>query len=380
MRKSTLLLLTLGMMTLSCAKANRGAGSTEPAPTATDDAAASKVYFTKDISAAGLVRIYKALGRSAVGRVAVKISTGEDGGNNYLHPELIKALVDTVRGTIVECNTAYGGSRGSTARHRQTIHKHGFDQIATVDIMDEDGDIRIPTLDKKHLQYDLVGAHLNSYDFMINLAHFKGHAMGGFGGVLKNQSIGVASSRGKVYIHSAGAGTTSWGHPAQDDFLESMAAAAQAVANHFGDSIIYINVMNNLSVDCDCDSHPADPEMKDIGILASTDPVALDKACLDLIFNHESTNDDNAVPLQNRINRQHGTYIVDYAEQIGLGKKSYRLIDIDSPTGVASVQTEGRARYNVYDLEGRRILAGAGSLAGLASGTYIVNGQKLSVQ
>lgn len=380
MRKSLLFLLTLSLMTLSCAKAGDNAGSNASAATQTDDTTASKVYFTKDISADGLVRIYQALGRKAAGRVAVKISTGEDGGNNYLHPELIKALVDTVHGTIVECNTAYGGSRGSTARHRQTIHKHGFDQIATVDIMDEDGDVQIPTLDKKHLQYDIVGSHLNNYDFMINLAHFKGHAMGGFGGVLKNQSIGVASSRGKVYIHSAGASTTSWGRPAQDDFLESMAAAAQAVANHFGDAIIYIDVMNNLSVDCDCDSHPADPEMKDIGILASTDPVALDKACLDLVFNHESTDDDNAVPLQNRINRQHGTHIVDYAQQIGLGKKQYRLIDIDSPTGLSSVKTADRQRYNVYDLEGRRIMAGAKSLAGLTAGTYIVNGRKTVVQ
>lgn len=330
MRKSVLFLLALAMMAISCAQAKDTTESETPAATQTDNSSASKVYFTKDISADGLVRIYKALGCNAVGRVAVKISTGEDGGNNYLHPDLIKELVDTVHGTIVECNTAYGGSRGSTARHRETIHKHGFDQIATVDIMDEDGDIQIPTLDKKHLQYDIVGSHLKNYDFMINLAHFKGHAMGGFGGVLKNQSIGVASSRGKIYIHSAGASTSSWGSPAQDDFLESVAAAAQAVANQFGDSIIYIDVMNNLSVDCDCDSHPADPKMKDVGILASTDPVALDKACLDLVFNYNSTSGDDAVPLQNRINRQHGIYIVDYAEQIGLGKKTYQLIDIDS--------------------------------------------------
>ncbi len=380
MRRSSLFLLMLGMLTISCAQAKDTADTAGPTSTQTDDASASKVYFTRDISAEGLVRIYRALGREAVGRVAVKISTGEQGGNNYLQPSLIKELVDTVHGTIVECNTAYGGSRGTTARHRQTIHNHGFDQIATVDIMDEEGDVQIPTLDKTHLQYDLVGSHLKNYDFLINLAHFKGHAMGGFGGVLKNQSIGVASSRGKIYIHSAGASTTSWGSPAQDDFLESMAAAAQAVANQFGDSIIYINVMNNLSVDCDCDSHPADPEMKDIGILASTDPVALDKACLDLVFNHESTSDDNAVPLQNRINRQHGTYIVDYAEQIGLGKKAYRLIDIDSTSGVSSANSDGQQRYNVYDLDGNRVLANAASIDTLAAGTYIVNGQKRRIR
>ncbi len=380
MKKSILFLLALGMMAISCAQVKDNANNEGLASTQTDEESASKVYFTKDISAEGLVRIYKALGRNAVGRVAVKISTGEDGGNNYLHPDLIKALVDTVHGTIVECNTAYGGSRSTTSRHRQTIHKHGFDQIATVDIMDEEGDVQIPTLDKKHLQYDIVGSHLSNYDFLVNLAHFKGHAMGGFGGVLKNQSIGVASSRGKIYIHSAGASTTSWGSPAQDDFLESMAAAAQAVANQFGDSIIYIDVMNNLSVDCDCDSHPADPEMKDIGILASTDPVALDKACLDLVFNHESTSDDNAVPLQNRINRQHGTYIVDYAEQIGLGKKAYQLIDIDSTSGVSSAKTNGNQRYNVYDLDGHRVLANAESIDSLSAGTYIVNGQKMQIR
>lgn len=330
MRKTILSLVGLVLMATSCARAQAPMGKIGIESTRTQDGSGSKVYFTKDISAEGLVKIYKALGRKAKGRVAVKISTGEDGGNNYLKPELIKGLVDAVRGTIVECNTAYGGSRATTERHRQTIHKHGFDAIAKVDIMDEEGDEEIPTLDKKHLKYDIVGSHLKNYDFMVNLAHFKGHAMGGFGGVLKNQSIGVASSRGKVYIHSAGASTTSWGSPAQDDFLESMAAAAQAVALRFGDSIVYINVMNNLSVDCDCDSHPAAPQMKDIGILASTDPVALDKACLDLVFNHESTTEDNAEPLQRRINRQHGTYIVDYAEQIGLGSKHYQLIDIDS--------------------------------------------------
>lgn len=333
MRTHILCLLGLVMMTSSCSQAKESGESTSEEGQATSqvtDADAPKVYFTRDISAAGLLRVYQAAGRKATGRVAVKISTGEDGGHNYLQPSLIKDLVDHVKGTLVECNTAYGGSRGTTERHRQTIHKHGFDAIAQVDIMDEDGDIQIPTLDKKHLQYDLVGSHLKNYDFLINLAHFKGHAMGGFGGVLKNQSIGMASSRGKVYIHSAGQSTSSWGSPKQDDFLESMAAAAQAVAHQFGDSILYIDIMNNMSVDCDCDSNPADPEMKDIGIAVSTDPVALDKACLDMVFNYKSTGKgDDAGPLQRRINRQHGTYIVDYAEQIGLGTRQYQLVDID---------------------------------------------------
>lgn len=291
-----------------------------------------KVYMTREISAESLVRIYKALGVPATGRVAIKISTGEQGGNNYLKPTLIRGLVDEVNGTLVECCTAYGGSRQDKAKHWQTVHNHGFDSIAAVDIMDEYGQMRIPVQDKKHIKYDIVGDHLAHYDFMINLAHFKGHAMGGFGGVLKNQSIGVASTAGKAYIHSAGKtqdADSLWQNIAQqDDFLESMAAAAQGVAHYFGQNIIYINVMNNMSVDCDCDSHPAEPMLKDMGILASTDPVALDQACLDLVFNHKASPGDDEKPLIERINRQHGTYITDYAEKIGLGSKKYELVMI----------------------------------------------------
>ncbi len=291
-----------------------------------------KVYMTREISAESLVRIYKALGVPATGRVAIKISTGEQGGNNYLKPTLIRGLVDEVNGTLVECCTAYGGSRQDKGKHWQTVHNHGFDSIAAVDIMDEYGQIRIPVQDKKHIKYDIVGDHLAHYDFMINLAHFKGHAMGGFGGVLKNQSIGVASTAGKAYIHSAGKtqyADSLWQNIAQqDDFLESMAAAAQGVAQYFGKNIIYINVMNNMSVDCDCDAHPADPMLKDMGILASTDPVALDQACLDLVFNHKATPGDDEKPLIERINRQHETYITDYAEKIGLGSKKYELVMI----------------------------------------------------
>lgn len=294
--------------------------------------AQSEVYMTKEISPEALVRIYKALGVKAHGHVAIKISSGEMGGNNYLKPTLIRNLVDNVNGTLVECCTAYGGSRQDKSKHWETIHAHGFDSIAAVDLMDEYGQMRIPVKDKKHIKYDIVGDHLAHYDFMINLAHFKGHAMGGFGGVLKNQSIGVASTAGKAYIHTAGKTddpSTLWKNlPKQDDFLESMAAAAQAVANYFGKNIIYINVMNNMSVDCDCDSHPADPKLKDMGILASTDPVALDQACLDLVFNHKAGPNDDEKPLIERINRQHGTYITDYAEKIGLGSKKYKLIMI----------------------------------------------------
>jgi len=296
--------------------------------------AQSKVYFTRDITPEALVKIYQAVGRKAEGRVAVKISTGESGGNNYLKPTLIHRLVEEVDGTIVECCTAYGGSRQDVTKHWATVHEHGFDSIAAVDIMDEFGQMRIPVQDRRHIKYDIVGDHLGSYDFMINLAHFKGHAMGGFGGVLKNASIGVASTAGKAYIHSAGFTddpALCWQHiDDQDGFLESMAAAAQAVHNWFGhgERILYINVMNNMSVDCDCDAHPADPKLKDMGILASTDPVALDKACLDLVFNHKATPGDDNKPLIERINRQHGTYIVDYAQQIGLGSMKYELVTL----------------------------------------------------
>ena len=243
-----------------------------------------------------------------------------------------------MNGTIVECCTAYGGSRQDPKKHWETIHDHGFDSIFAVDLMDEFGEIRIPIKDHKHLKYDIVGEHLANYDFMINLAHFKGHAMGGFGGVMKNASIGVASTNGKAYIHSAGKTTDpklTWtpdyiaAGKTQDLFLESMAAAAQAVHNYFGGHVIYINVMNNMSVDCDCDGHPAKPELLDMGIMASLDPVAVDQACLDKVFNYKGKPGDDNKPLIQRINRQHGTYITDYAEKIGFGSKKYELIDLD---------------------------------------------------
>ena len=295
--------------------------------------AQSKVYFTKEITPESLVKIYKALGVEAQGRVAVKISTGEGSNTNYLKPTLIRNLVDEVNGTIVECCTAYPGSRMDKQKHWQTIHEHGFDSIFAVDLMDEFGEIRIPVQDKKHLKYNIVGNHLPNYDFMINLAHFKGHAMGGFGGVMKNASIGVASTNGKANIHSAGITSDPkemWNHiDDQDGFLESMAAAAQAVHNYFSGRVIYINVMNNLSVDCDCDGHPAKPELKDMGIMASLDPVAVDQACLDKVFNYKGKPGDDNKPLIERINRQHGTYITDYAEQIDLGSKKYVIVDLD---------------------------------------------------
>ena len=292
-----------------------------------------KVYFTKEITPESLVKIYKALGVEATGRVAVKISTGEGGNTHYLKPQLIRQLVEEVNGTIVECCTAYPGTRMDPKKHWETIHEHGFDSIFAVDLMDEYGDIRIPVKDHKHLRYNIVGNHLPNYDFMINLAHFKGHAMGGFGGVLKNASIGVASTAGKANIHTAGITEDAadlWNHiDDQDGFLESMAAAAQAVHNYFRGHVIYINVMNNMSVDCDCDGNPAKPELQDMGIMASLDPVAVDQACLDKVFNYKGKPGDDNKPLIERINRQHGTYITEYAEQIGLGSKTYTLVNLD---------------------------------------------------
>ena len=298
----------------------------------------SNVYFTKEITPESLVKIYKALGVKPHGRVAVKISTGEGGNTHYLKPTLIRNLVDEVNGTIVECCTAYGGTRQDINKHWETIHEHGFDSLFAVDIMDEYGQMRIPVQDKTHMKYDILGDHLANYDFMINLAHFKGHAMGGFGGVMKNASIGVASTAGKCYIHTAGktddpklAWTPDYlaQGETQDLFLESMAAAAQAVHNYFSGQVVYINIMNNMSVDCDCDGHPAKPELQDMGIMASLDPVAVDQACLDKVFNYQGKPGDDNKPLIQRINRQHGTYITDYAEKIGLGSKKYNLINLD---------------------------------------------------
>jgi uncharacterized Fe-S center protein len=283
------------------------------------------VYMTKDISSEGLMAIYEALERKATGKVAVKISSGEPGGHHFLSPRLIAPLVQSVNGTIVECNTAYGGGRADTISHRHAVEKHGFTAIAPVDIMDADGSMSIPVANGKHLKEDLVGSHFADYDFVINLAHFKGHAMGGFGGVLKNMSIGIASSKGKSLIHSAGKETTGFGiNTPKDDFLESMAEAAKAVADYVGENIVYINVMNNLSVDCDCDSNPARPEMDDIGILASLDPVALDQACVDLVY---AAPDGKA--LIERMESRHGIHTVEHAEEIGLGTRNYDLYTIE---------------------------------------------------
>ena len=291
----------------------------------------AKVYFTRDISPAGLKRAYGALGIKLRDKVAVKISTGEPGGHNFLQPGLIRELVTELEGTIVECNTAYGGGRARTADHLKAAADHGFTAIAAVDIMDAEGETALPVEGGRHLAEDYVGKNFLNYDFTVVLSHFKGHAMGGFGGAIKNISIGIASSAGKAWIRSAGKTEDTeklWSSlPAQDDFLESMAEAAKAIAAHCGERILYISVMNNLSVDCDCDAHPEPPRMGDIGILASTDPVALDKACVDLVY---ASDDPGKVHLIERIESRHGTHTLDHAAAIGLGNPDYELIDIDN--------------------------------------------------
>jgi len=292
----------------------------------------AKVYFTKDISPAGLVKIYHALGIELHGNIGIKISTGEMGGHNYLKPELIGAIVDELDGTIVECCTAYGGSRQDVNKHYDTIKAHGFLPRFKVDIMDEDGEFDIPIYHGKHLAYDRVGSHMKRYDSMLVLSHFKGHLMGGFGGALKNMSIGFASTHGKLNIHSAGAENQEqdhvWSHlPAQDDFLESMADACKAIMGYFGSrNMAYINVANRLSVDCDCDSNPHEPEMGDLGIFASLDPVALDQACYDAVKNAD---DPGKAALIERMDSRHAIHTVETAEEHGLGVREYELICID---------------------------------------------------
>ena len=287
-----------------------------------------KVYMFKEISPENLVKIYEALGREATGKVAVKLSTGEPGGHNFLQPALIKDLVQKVKGTIVECNTAYGGGRADTENHLKAAKDHGFIAIAPVDIMDAEGEVALPVKGGKHLKEDFVGSHYLNYDFTVVLSHFKGHAMGGFGGAIKNISIGIASSAGKAWIHSAGKTKGNpWGNlPPQDDFLESKAEAAKAIVDHCGDKILYISVANNLSVDCDCDSSPEDPKMGDIGILASLDPVALDKACTDLV---RASEDHGKIHLIERIDSRNGMHTLEYGEKIGLGSQKYELVKLD---------------------------------------------------
>ena len=289
----------------------------------------SSVYFTKEITPKTLVKVYDTLHVNLKGKVAVKISTGEPGGNNFLQPVLIKDLVHKLNGTIVECNTAYKGKRSSNADHWQTFKDHGFMAIAPCDLMDEDGEIALPVKGGKQLKENFVGNHLGNYDSMVILSHFKGHPMGGFGGALKNMSIGVASAHGKIVIHSHGtidvdfksALTTD-----HDSFLESMADADLAVMDYMHrENIVYVSVANRLSVDCDCVSNPCEPEMADIGIFASLDPVALDQACVDAVYN---SNDPGKKALIERIESRNGIHTVETALELGLGSREYELIGL----------------------------------------------------
>lgn len=286
----------------------------------------SVVYMTENISPEGLMAAYQALGWTPTGKVAVKLSTGEPPASNYLRPELIKDLVQSVHGTIVECNTAYGGSRTETAMHYQVAKDHGFTEIADVDILDEEGSVQLPVTGGSYLKTNYVGSHFTDYDSYIVLSHFKGHAMAGFGGAIKNISIGLGSKEGKCLIHTGGESHTSpWGGD-QTAFTESMAEAGKSVSDSLGNGarIIYVSVLNNISIDCDCDGNPSEPDIHDIGILASTDPVAIDQAAIDLCFAAEGSE-----RLQQRVAQQNGLHTLEHAQKIGLGSRTYKLVSID---------------------------------------------------
>ena len=301
-------------LTAAAAETGDGGGTAEETPA---------VYMTTDISAEGLMAVYGALGASPSGNIAVKLTTGEP-GSNYLRTDLIGDLVQSFDNpTIVECNTAYGGSRANTAMHYQVVEDHGYTAIANVDIMDENGSMTLPVTGGSNLTENYVGANFANYDYYVVLSHFKGHSMAGYGGAIKNISIGIASAEGKSHIHSGGTGGSMWGGD-QDAFLESMAEAGKSVVDALDGNILYINVMNRLSVDCDCDGSPAEPDMHDIGILASYDPVALDQACVDLVYAAE-----DGQSLVSRIESRNGIHTLEHAESIGLGSRTYELVSID---------------------------------------------------
>ena len=291
----------------------------------------SKVYFTKEITPENVVKMYETLGVTLPGKVAVKLHSGEQGNQNYIRPEFVKAIVEEVNGTVVECNAAYEGARNSTEKHKKLIEDHGWTKYFDVDIMDAEGpDVVLEIPNGKILKENFVGKDIEKYDSMLVLSHFKGHPMGGYGGALKQLSIGCASSEGKSWIHSAGQSkdqTKIWNNlPEQNKFLESMADAASSVVKHFGKNIVFINVMCNLSVDCDCCAVAEDPCMKDIGILASTDPIAIDQACIDLVYNSKDPGRDHFVE---RVERQNGVHTIEAAAELGFGTREYEMINVD---------------------------------------------------
>ena len=287
----------------------------------------AKVYFTRDLTPESVIKMYEALGRKLPGKVAVKVHSGERGNQNYLRPEFLKPMIEHVNGTVVECNTAYDGARDTTEKHLELMKEHEWSDYFTVDIMDSQEDIELDIPNGKVIKKNYVGKNINNYDSMLVLSHFKGHPLGGFGGALKQLSIGVASSKGKRFIHCCGNNGSyeDMFNQDQDKFLESMADAASSVVNHFKDNIAYINIMCNMSVDCDCCNVAEDPCMKDIGILASTDPVAIDQACIDLV---KASDDPGRDHLLERINSRHGTHTIDAAAELGIGTKEYELIEL----------------------------------------------------
>ena len=291
----------------------------------------SKVYFIKDITPENIIKAYEAVGKKLGGKVAVKMHSGEQGNQNYLRPEFVKDMVHHVNGTVVECNTAYEGARNSTEKHRELIKEHEWEKYIPFDLMDAEGpDMELDIPNGKILKKNYVGKNLANYDSLLVLSHFKGHAMGGYGGALKQLSIGCASSAGKTLIHTAGViddQTQLFNNlPEQDHFLEAMADAAESVVNYFKGNAVYINIMKNISVDCDCDGHASAPCMQDIGILASLDPVAIDQACLDLVYNSEDSGKDKLIE---RIESLHGVHTVEAAAELAVGSREYEFITLD---------------------------------------------------
>lgn len=290
----------------------------------------AKVYFTRELTPEAVVKMYRATGRELSGKVAVKVHSGEKGNQNYLRPEFLKPMVELVKGTVVECNTAYDGARNSTKRHKELMEEHGWTELFDVDLMDAEGpDLELSIPDGKVLKENYVGKNMERYHSMLVLSHFKGHPMGGYGGALKQLAIGCASSAGKAWIHSGGYTKDQgivWEHTApQDAFCEAMADAAKSIVEYFGENIAYVSMMCNLSVDCDCCAVAEDPCMKDIGILSSVDPVALDQACIDLIY---QSSDPGRAHFLERVESRHGTHTIDAAAQLGFGTKEYELIEI----------------------------------------------------
>lgn len=285
----------------------------------------SKVYFTRDLSPAGAIRAFEALGMKLEGNVGVKLHSGEPGNQNFLRPAFMEDIVKHVNGTIIECNTAYDGGRNTTEAHRKTMLLHGWTEIADVDIMDAEGEMELPVKGGKHLEVNYVGKNLADYDSLLVLSHFKGHPMGGYGGALKNISIGIASSHGKAYIHGVKDTSKIWTAD-HDSFLECMADAAKSVIDYMDGKMAYVNIMRNMSVDCDCCAVAEDPKIKDIGILSSLDPVALDQACLDLVY---ASDDEGKADLIKRIESRHGVHTIEAAAEIGVGSREYELIDMD---------------------------------------------------